>query len=139
MTGQFRAWRFVHPDFDVPGLAAGLQIAASGGIDMVQDRDSIRQSLLLLISTMPGERVMRPEYGCYLYRLIFDPNDDTTAGLAIHYVRSAIERWEPRIEIQRLDAVRNEEEPGRLDISLEYRIRPTGNMDQLLVGVQVRP
>jgi phage baseplate assembly protein W len=103
----------------------------------VQEPDSIRQSLLLLLSTIPGERVMRPEYGCQLFRIIFDPNDDTTAGLAIHYVRTAIERWEPRIEIQRLDATRNEGEPGRLDITLEYRIRPTGSTDQFLVGVQI--
>ena len=41
---------------------------------------------------------MRPGYGCHLFRLAFAPNDDTTAGLAIHYVRQALERWEPRIE-----------------------------------------
>ena len=54
---------------------------------------------------------MRPTYGCYLRRLLFAPNDDTTAGLAIHYVRSAIERWEPRIDILALDATRHPERP----------------------------
>jgi len=47
-----------------------------------------------------GERVLRPEYGCDLHRLVFSPNDATTAGLAVHYVRAALLRWEPRIEIR---------------------------------------
>ena len=49
---------------------------------MVQYNDSIRQAILLLFSTRPGERVMRPDYGCDIHRLVFSPNDDTTAGLA---------------------------------------------------------
>ena len=52
-------------------------------------------------------------------------NDETTAGLAIHYVRQALERWEPRIEILRLDAERPASDPARLDVVLEYRERAT--------------
>jgi phage baseplate assembly protein W len=66
---------------------------------------------------------MRPEYGCLIHRLVFAPNDDTTAGLAIFYVRRALEKWEPRIDILRLDANRSAEVPEKLDIVLEYRVR----------------
>ncbi len=123
--GRYRAWRFVHPDLVSTGAtaSAGLQVSPRGRIEMVEGDESIRQSLLLLLSTTPGERVMRPGYGCNLRRLVFSPNDDTTAGLAIHYVRRAIERWEPRIEILGLDAGPDPEEPGRLEIVLEYRVR----------------
>ena len=69
--------------------------------------EAVRQSILLLLSTIPGERVMRPTYGCHLHRLVFWPNDDTTAGLAIHYVRRAVERFEPRVEVIRVDATRD--------------------------------
>jgi len=100
---------------------------------MVSDRACVRQALLLLLLTRPGERVMRPTYGCELYKLIFWPNDDTTAGLAIHYVRQAIARWEPRVDQVRVDAVRNPDNPGRLDITLEYRVRSTGSEDRLSV------
>ena len=62
---------------------------------MTSGPDAVRQSILLLLSTRPGERVMRPDNGCDLYRLAFAPSDDMTAGLAIHYVRQAVERWEP--------------------------------------------
>jgi phage baseplate assembly protein W len=131
MKKRHRAWRFLHPDLDVPEAVAGLQISTRGGIEMVDGDASVRQSVLLLLSTLPGERVMRPDYGCHLHRLIFSPNDDTTAGLAIHYVRRAIERWEPRVEILRLDAGRNAERPELLDIFLEYRVRATQRTEQL--------
>jgi phage baseplate assembly protein W len=122
---RYRAWRFLHPDIEVPEGGAGLRLSSLGGIDMVDEHASVRQAILLLLSTVPGERVMRPDYGCDLYKLVFSPNDDTTAGLAIHYVRQALERWEPRVQVLHLDAGRNEADPGRLDIVLEYQLRTT--------------
>ena len=82
---SYRAWRFVHPDFDTaaPG-SSGLQFLPNCGRAMVDGASAVRQSLMLLLSTQPGERIMRPEFGCDLYRLVFEPNDETTAGLAIH-------------------------------------------------------
>lgn len=126
-TGRYRAWRFVHPDFDQATEVPGLGVSNRGGIDMVEGALSVRQAILLLISTRPGERVMRPHYGCHLQRLVFAPNDDTTAGLAMHYVRQALERWEPRVDIVRLDAKRSEDDrmPGLLEINLEYHVRAT--------------
>jgi phage baseplate assembly protein W len=120
---RFRAWQFVHPLFSSSDSEAGLQVSATGQIETVEEEAALRQSILLLLSTIPGERVMRPTYGCDLYRLAFSPNNDTTAGLAIHYVRQAISRWEPRVEIVRLDAARNDAQPDRLDIVLDYRAK----------------
>lgn len=98
---------------------------------MVEEEESVRQAILLLLATRPGERVMRPEYGCDLHRLVFSPNDDTTAGLATHYVQRALARWEPRIQILRLDTTRPEGDPGRLDIQLQYRVKSTLRVEQL--------
>jgi phage baseplate assembly protein W len=104
---------------------------------MVEGNAAIRQSLLILLSTIPGERVYRPDYGCWLSRLVFAPNDETTAGLAIHYVRQAIERWEPRVEILRLDAVSSGSAGDRLDVLLDYRARPTGTAGSLVLPVSL--
>lgn len=134
---RYRAWRFVHPDLDTSTHGPGLILSATGGIQMVEDREAVRQSLLLLLSTRPGERVMRPDYGCFLHRLVFSPNDDTTAGLAIHYVRSAIERWEPRAELLRIDAERDGEDAERLNITLEYQVRATGDRDELNLAMRL--
>lgn len=108
---RYRAFRFLYPGLDAAEDKAGLRFGANGGVEMVQYNESIRQALLLLFSTRPGERVMRPDYGCDIHRLIFSPNDDTTAGLAIYYVQRAIDRWEPRIDVLRLDAGRDPEQP----------------------------
>jgi hypothetical protein len=80
-------------------LLAGPVVTASGGIATVSDEAAIRQAIVMLLSTRPGERVMRPDYGCPLNRLVFAGNDATTAGLAIHYVAQALRRFEPRIDI----------------------------------------
>ncbi len=134
---RYRAWRFLHPDLDATEEFAGLQISARGGIDMVEGNDSVRQAVLLLLSTVPGERVMRPDYGCHLYRLFFSPIDGTTAGLAIHYVRRALERWEPRIEIVSLDAGPSAERPEMIDIFLEYRVRATQRVEELTFSLNL--
>lgn len=131
----YRAMRFLHPDFDEGGPHAGLRIAGTGGIDMVSGHAAVRQSVLMLLTTTPGERVMRPDYGCDLQQLVFSPNDATTHGLAIHYVKRAISRWEPRVEIVFLDALANGEDPGRMDIHLTYRLRRTGHREHLVIPV----
>jgi phage baseplate assembly protein W len=126
-----RGWLFAHPDFDVRGTFPGLTLSARGGIGMVEGEAAVRQAILMLISTIPGERVMRPEYGCDLHQLLFSLNDDTTAGMAIHYISMALRRWEPRIDIVRLDATANPVRPELLDIMLVYRVRATDTERQL--------
>lgn len=133
----YRGWRFLLPGLDAPEDEAGLVLAPTGAVAMVEDAAAVRQAVLLLLSTVPGERVMRPEYGCDLQRLTFSPNDDTTAGLAIHYVRRALERWEPRVEILRLDAERPPSDPGRLDVVLEYRLRATRERARVVQALEL--
>ncbi len=135
---RYSAWRFLFPDVDAPEEEAGVSLSARGGIEMVSGVDSVRQAILLLLSTMPGERVMRPTYGCELYELIFSPNDDTTAGLAIHYVRRALERWEPRVEIVKLDARRSVGAPSQLNVELDYRVRSTRERGAIVFAVDLQ-
>ena len=134
---RYRAWRFVHPDLDAEGGRGGLRLDSRGHIEMVEGADSVRQAVLLLLSTVPGERAMRPTYGCDLYRLAFSPNDATTAGLAIHYVRRALERWEPRVRIMDLDANQHAERPELLEIVLVYRVRVTERVERLELSLNL--
>lgn len=117
-----RAFRFVGAGFE-QGSQGGLSVTAAGGVAMVEGDESIRQAIMLLLSTTPGERLMRPAYGSRLHRLLFAPNNDTTAGLAIHYVRQALHRWEPRVDVLDVDAQADPDEPWRLNIQLRYRVR----------------
>jgi len=114
----------------------GLVVRA-GRFETVTDHRAIQQDLRMLLTTQRGERVMRPEYGCDLHRLLFAPNDETTAGMAIHYVQQAIERWEDRITDVRVDADANGD--GRLTISLSYRVRNTRQVDRMHLSVNLEP
>lgn len=132
-----RGWRFVHPDDADPQRGPGLQCAAGRGIELVAGDAAVRQAVLLLLTTSPGERVMRPEYGCGLHRLAFSPNDDTTAGLAIHYVRQALDRFEPRITVLTLDAAPHPSVAARLEVALSYRVRATLHREDVRVAVDL--
>ncbi len=137
-TSHYRAWRFRYPDPRTPEYEhRGLGYTAEGAVEMVEYNASVRQAILLLLSTRPGERIMRPNYGCDLYRLLFAPNDETTAGLAIHYVRKALLKWEPRIDIVRLDAGRDTETPDCLTIRLEYRIRANLQVELMTFSLEL--
>jgi uncharacterized protein len=131
------AWKFVMPEEAAGERAPGPQITVTGGVELVSGAQAVRQAVLMLLSTRPGERLMRPEYGCALDRVLFLPNDDTTAGIALHYVRVALERWEPRIDIVRLDATRDSNNDARLLIELRYRDRRTREPGMLTVPLDL--
>lgn len=131
----YRAPRFVLSDLARGGELSGLGLTHTGRLAMVEMEESVRQAIYLLLTTIPGERVMRPHYGCGLHQLAFSPNDDTTAGLAIHYVRRALDLFEPRVDVVRLDAGANPDHPGRLDVDLEYRVRATQQLGQVTVSL----
>lgn len=125
------AWRFDHPDAPrATGL--GLATTPAGRVALVSGDEAVRQSLVLLLSTVPGERVMRPAYGCPLHRLVFEPLDETTAGLAIHYVEQSVRRWEPRAQVVAVDAYPSHEVAGALTVVLDYRVRASSREDRLV-------
>ena len=131
---HYNAWQFNHPDFDRFKGNFGLTCNHEGKVSLVADKMAVRQSIFLLLSTIPGERIRRPDYGCNLYQLTFMPNDPTTHGLAIHYVRQALERWEPRITIRKIDACRSASDMiSKIDISLEYEINTLAMNDELVL------
>lgn len=135
MMEAIRAMRFEF--FGSEGRRPGLQTTNRGGIDVVAGPAAVRQALIMLLSTSPGERVMRPDYGCDLNRLLFSPNDASTAGLAIHYVRRAVSLWEPRIEIIDVDAEADPRNPEQLNITLEYRVGGTGGPQRLTFSLNL--
>jgi Bacteriophage baseplate protein W len=139
---RIRGWLFAGAEFGATladlKLASGPALTTAGRIDMVEDDDAIRQGIILLLTTIPGERVMRPDYGCPLHRLMFAPNDATTAGLAIHYVRQALLRYEPRISVVSLDARASDIDEARLVVTLEYQVKATGRRAMLELGLDLQ-
>jgi phage baseplate assembly protein W len=115
----------------------GISVDASGKVALARGDAAIRQSLLMLLSTVPGERVMLPTYGCPLHRLMFQPLDHTTFGMAIHYVQQAVRRWEPRAEVLRVDAGPTPHRDGSLSVELHYRCRTTRHDDVVQVEIDL--
>lgn len=107
---------------DGRGVAFPVGFDARGAVAESSGAERIRQAVMVILCTRPGERVMRPDFGCELHSLAFAPNTPTTANLARHYVSSALARWEPRIEVTEV-VVANDTRAAALRIDLTYRIR----------------
>lgn len=107
------------------GLAFPVQLTPKGEIALVSAEQDIEQSIRIILSTMPGERLMRPEFGCRVHELLFEPQDATTEGLIVYYVEQALGRWEPRIEVQEVRVVRDGYDTGVLLVEIDYRIKST--------------
>jgi phage baseplate assembly protein W len=128
--------RFDHHQRQGAGAGRGMTLTPHGQLSLVSGDAEVRQALMMLLSTRPGERVMRPDYGCPLDRLAFAPLDATTEGLAIHYVRTAIERWEPRATLEMVDAVRGDD-PGTLVVTVTYTVRATARADTVVFALDI--
>jgi phage baseplate assembly protein W len=87
--------------------------------------DHVHQSILLIMRTAPGERVMRPNFGAGLSKLAFEPLGSTTASLVRQQVTQALTRFEPRIDVLAVDARLDPARRGVLLIDLRYRVRRT--------------
>ncbi len=112
-------------EFIGQGLAFPLQVDPRGGIALVSGERDIEQSIKIILSTMPGERVMRPEFGCRAKELVFAPRNSATAGLMVYYVEQALGRWEPRIEVHKIDVSPDASQDGVLLVKIDYRVKAT--------------
>src|SRR5258706_14871816 len=81
------------------GWAFPLQFNPRGQIALALGERDIEQSIRIVLETVPGERVMRPEFGCLAKQLLFAPKNAATEGLLMRYVEEALARWEPRIDV----------------------------------------
>jgi hypothetical protein len=96
-------------------------------VEMLSDEEDIRSSLEILLSTRPGERIMRPDYGCNLEELVFEPLTTTFKTYIIDLIQTAILYYEPRIDVDKIDLDDTGELEGRILISIEYTIRSTNS------------
>jgi Bacteriophage baseplate protein W len=99
---------------------------------LAEYEESIKQSIWIILFTAKGERVMRPDFGCGIYELVFAPNDATTRGMAEHHVSEALRLWEPRIEVLQVRATAAGAQDEELRISIDYRVRTTDSRFNLV-------
>lgn len=116
-----KGWSFP-PEFD-PDTGQTL---------MSEEEEDIRQSIRIILSTNPGERLMYPEFGCPLRELVFENMNLTRQTHARTLIETAILRYEPRVSLERVDFKLGEENPNVLHIYLEYLIRTTNTRSNMV-------
>ena len=99
--------------------------------------ESVRQSIKIILQTSPGERLMRPGYGGGLERYLHEPNTLTTRRQIRDLITSSLERWEPRILLDRVDVWEVEERPDTVRIEIVYRLRRNNKAQQMGITMEV--
>jgi phage baseplate assembly protein W len=119
------------PDFIGAGWAFPAAISTTGSVRLVTGAPEIDAAIRMILSTVPGERVMRPDFGCSMWDQLFEPVSASTLGLIEQAVREALDRWEPRIELEKVQAA-GDRATGVVRIGLSYRIRATNDSRNLV-------
>jgi phage baseplate assembly protein W len=108
------------------------RIDAQGGLALTNEFNELDQAILIILSTSPGQRVMRPTFGCRLAELVFAPNDLQTAAQARRYVEEALGMWEPRIRVVTINVGPDPDAANRLLIEIEYQVKATHDRRSLV-------
>src|SRR4051794_37503650 len=126
-------------EFVGSGWAFPLRADTTGGVALVSGVREIEESIRLILATAPGERPMRPEFGCAVHDYVFAPADASTAGAVAYAVRVALDRWEPRIELRDVTVRYDEVERGLLYIDVQYALRGTNDPRNLVFPFHTIP
>jgi uncharacterized protein len=121
-----RGWNFpVEPD-------------AFGSLGYMADEQKIQQAILVILGTAQGERVMRPEFGSGLRDLVFAPLTSSTKTLVAGAITDALVKWEPRVDVLGVTADEQASDDGTLVVNIEYRVRATNNVFNLVYPFYLR-
>jgi phage baseplate assembly protein W len=114
-------WKFP-PSFD----------RKTGSIMLVSEEEDIKESLYILLSTKPGERVMMPDYGCDLSRMVFQSIDSSLITEMESLIKNSILYFEPRIIVNEIDIIQDNETDGLLNITVNYTVRKTNKRSNMV-------
>ncbi|MEG4633558.1 GPW/gp25 family protein [Microcoleus sp. AR_TQ3_B6] len=128
------------------GVGFPISLSGEGNLNSADYEESVRQSILMILGTAKGERVMRPDFGCGIYDLVFETNTSSTAGRISQAVQEALLVFEPRIDVvdvrvnsRMFSNTQNGEAELQLAnngnvllINIDYRVRATNNVFNLV-------
>ena len=121
------------------GWAFPPKVGPQGRLSLTDERSEIEQAVLIILLTTPGERVMRPTFGCRLHELVFAPNNSETAAQANRFVKQALAMWEPRINVQSVKTRPDPDEQARLNIDIQYELKATHDQRSLVYPFYLIP
>ncbi len=103
-----------------------------GKVAVAEYEDDVQQAMYIILGTAPGERVMRPDFGCGIYDMVFEVIDAASITRINNLVTQALVRFEPRIELLSVVVDPYRAAEGRLEINITYRIRKTNQVGNLV-------
>lgn len=126
-------------DFVGRGFGWPLGVDHTGAIALTSGASDIDDAIRVVLLTAPGERVMRPQFGCRIWDLLFEPVTENLLGLVAQAVRDALAQWEPRIAVEDVVPTQDDDEPGLVRVSIAYRVRATNDRRNLVYPFYVIP
>lgn len=126
-------------DFIGRGIMFPLRVDQSGSIAMTSGSGDLSSSIRMVLATAPGERLMRPRFGCAIWDLLFEPINANTMGLMAVAVREALGQWEPRIDVIDVVIVPDATSDGRVHIEIDYQVKATNDRRNLVYPFYVIP
>nr|WP_315481736.1 GPW/gp25 family protein [uncultured Undibacterium sp.] len=114
------------------------EFSRRGKVSMVSAEEDIKQSLLILLSTSPGERVMQPTFGCGLKHHVYENIDESTVTLLKDLITRAILFFEPRVKLEMILSDASAAYEGRLDFTIMYRIISTNTRHNIVYPFYLR-
>lgn len=103
-----------------------------GQVKLAESDLDIQEAIWIILGTAPGERIMRPDFGCGIHEYVFAPNNLRTIGLMRFAVEQALTRWEPRIELEQVTVETDRKRPNVMVINIDYRVRTTDSRFNLV-------
>lgn len=112
-------------------------IGENGQWPWANTNKSVREVMLNILLTRPGERLMRPEFGAGIDNYVHLPNTETTRALIADVVKRALTRWEPRVDLDTVTVQPDPQRPSHVNLSIRYRLRYGGEVDSLDLALEL--
>lgn len=127
------------PTFIGRGFSWPLEVDHTGSIRLTDTAEDIERSMRIVLMTAPGERVMRPRFGCEIWDLLFEPITPGLFGLIADAVYEALGQWEPRVVVDTVTPTSDPADHGLVRVHVEYRVRTTNEPRNLVFPFYVIP
>ncbi|MCU0490531.1 MAG: GPW/gp25 family protein [Chloroflexaceae bacterium] len=113
------------------GIGFPPRVAPNGQLVWSNGELNVRESIAIILRTRPGERLLRPDFGCGLDRYLYEPNDISTLRLIQEEIKRAITRWEPRVQLDDVRVQVSAEDERAVDITIVYTLVATQRRERL--------
>lgn len=128
-----------HPSFVGRGFGWPLSVDHTGSIALTSGADDIERSLRIVLATAPGERVMRPRFGCRIWDMVFEPVTESLFGAIAEAVRDSVAQWEPRVEVTGVEVTGDPDDAALVLIVVRYAVKTTNDERNLVYPFYVIP